>query len=38
MILMAFVFSIYSLTLMTKLGKPAYILKWSNSTTLKFGL
>ena len=29
------VFSTHSLTLITKLGKPACILKWSNSTTLK---
>jgi hypothetical protein len=34
----ALVFSIHSLTLITKLGKPTGILKWSNSTTLKFGL
>lgn len=34
----ALVFSIHSLTLITKLGKPACILKWSNSTTLKLGL
>ena len=32
------VFSTHSLTLITKLGKPACILKWSNSTTLRLGL
>jgi len=30
--------SIHSETLNTKLGKPAGVLKWSNSTTLKLGL
>ena len=31
-------FQTSSLSLITKLGKPTGILKWSNSTTLKFGL
>lgn len=34
----AFVRSIHSEALNTNNGKPALILKWSNSTTLKFGL
>ena len=35
---MAPVFSIQLLTLIVNVGNPASFLKWSNSTTLKFGL